>query len=191
MKINWLSCFVLAVICQIGLTAWAIPQQGYLSPQYPVSQYPVSQYPVYNSVSVYDSIPQGVGSVVIEGGYSGVATPSSYPIIENSVSSFPTVSTAIGSPSQVYPASVRNSYYTSTNMQSGLAQQKATQAAQMSFRDHVGGSLGGAKYEGVGWSNQSPQIAIQNCCYWGQRPAAQIGVSKSSDGCWYACVLYH
>jgi len=83
------------------------------------------------------------------------------------------------------------SRYTSTNPQPGLAQQKARQAAQMSFRDHVGGSLGGANFEGVGWSNQSPQSAIQNCCYWGQKPPAQIGVSKSSDGCWYACVLYH
>ena len=75
--------------------------------------------------------------------------------------------------------------------QLGLAQSKAVQAAQMGLRGHLGTGLGGAKYEGVGWSNQSPQDAIEHCCYWGTRPTAQIGVSKGNDGCWYACVLYY
>jgi hypothetical protein len=73
---------------------------------------------------------------------------------------------------------------------SGLAQMKADQAASAGIRGHIGGGLGGAKYEGVGWSNQSPQAAIQQCCYWGTRPVSQIGVRKGADGCWYACVLY-
>ena len=73
---------------------------------------------------------------------------------------------------------------------SGLAQQKANQAAQRNLRGHVGGGLGGARYEGVGWSSVSAQQAIQQCCYWGTRPVSQIGVSRGSDGCWYACVLY-
>lgn len=153
--------------------------------------------------------------------YPVVETPVvSYPVVETPVVSYPVVSAPVYSSSEVYQAqsypsqgsqtiqqfqqssyspAVRTvsysgnsgNFYTSTNPQPGLAQQKATQAAQMSFRNHVGGSLGGAKFEGVGWSNQSPQTAIQNCCYWGQRPPAQIGVSKSQDGCWYACVLYH
>ena len=58
------------------------------------------------------------------------------------------------------------------------------------LRGHLGGGLGGAKYEGVGWSNQSAQSAIQTCCYWGTRPVSQIGVARGRDGCWYACVLY-
>ena len=29
MKSTWISFFVVAVICQIGVTAWAAPQQGY------------------------------------------------------------------------------------------------------------------------------------------------------------------
>jgi len=78
-----------------------------------------------------------------------------------------------------------------SNVSSGLAQMKAQQAASGGIRGHIGGGLGGARYEGVGWSNQSPQAAIQQCCYWGTRPTAQIGVSKSADGCWYACVLYN
>ena len=74
---------------------------------------------------------------------------------------------------------------------SGLAQMKAQQAANGGIRGHIGGGLGGARYEGVGWSNQSPQAAIQQCCYWGTRPTAQIGVSRGADGLWYACVLYN
>jgi hypothetical protein len=73
---------------------------------------------------------------------------------------------------------------------SGLAQRKAQQAASGGVRGHIGGGLGGARYEGVGWSSQSPQAAIQQCCYWGTRPTAQIGVSRGKDGLWYACVLY-
>ena len=196
MKITWISFFVAVVVCQIGVTAWAVPQ--------------------------YQTFEPTPNSVVIGESYSGAVTSSSYPVVENSITSYPTVATPVYSSWQSQPAQIYSSqgyssqrfsnfqlpqrsshspvvqtpaysvnYYTSTNTQSGLAQQKAAQAAQMSFRDHVGGSLGGAKYEGVGWSNQSPQLAIQNCCYWGQRPPAQIGVSKSQDGCWYACVLYH
>jgi len=79
----------------------------------------------------------------------------------------------------------------SGNVQPGLAQQKADQAAQSGIQGHLGGGLGGAKYEGVGWSNHSAQNAINSCCYWGVRPTAQIGVSKGNDGFWYACVLYY
>ena len=73
---------------------------------------------------------------------------------------------------------------------SGLAQSKAQRAASMGLKNHVGGGLGGARYEGVGWSTVSAQSAIQACCYWGRRPVAEIGVARGVDG-WYACVLYH
>jgi len=72
---------------------------------------------------------------------------------------------------------------------SGLAQSKAQRAASMGTKGHVGGGLGGARYEGVGWSTVSAQSAIQSCCYWGRRPVAEVGVARGSDG-WYACVLY-
>jgi len=89
---------------------------------------------------------------------------------------------------QTYTSSASSS---SGNVQPGLAQQKAVQAAQSGVRGHLSGGLGGAKYEGVGWSNHSAQNAINSCCYWGVRPTAQIGVSKGNDGFWYACVLYY
>ena len=92
---------------------------------------------------------------------------------------------------QTYAQTYTSSTTSSGNVQPGLAQQKAAQAAQSGVRGHLGGGLGGAKYEGVGWSNHSAQNAINSCCYWGTRPTAQIGVSKGNDGFWYACVLYH
>jgi len=103
------------------------------------------------------------------------------------------------SPATTYSAPVYASpsapqFNSTSNVQScqpGLAQSKAVQAAQMGLRGHLGGGLGGARYEGVGWSNQSPRDAVEHCCYWGTRPTAQIGVSKGQDGCWYACVLYY
>jgi len=90
------------------------------------------------------------------------------------------------------PASVVSSPASAPkNVQPGLAQQKAEKAARTGVKGHIGGGLGGAKYEGVGWSNHSAQNAIHSCCYWGARPTAQVGITKGNDGFWYACVLYH
>ena len=89
-----------------------------------------------------------------------------------------------------YPTTTYPSSTSSGQVTPGWAQQKAQQAATSSVRGHLNNQLGGARYEGVGWSSVSPQSAIQNCCYWGTRPVCQIGVSQSQDGCWYACVLY-
>ncbi len=117
-------------------------------------------------------------------------------VVSNTPSVAPPVTYA--SPNVISAQTVYNSTPTygssvssSRSCQPGLAQSKAVRAAQMGLRGHLGGGLGGAKYEGVGWSNQSPQDAIEHCCYWGTRPTAQIGVSKGNDGCWYACVLYY
>lgn len=174
-----------------------------------VTSYPSQVYGTFDSGQIVhsDQVYYGNASpAVVDLGYSAAVSSTSYPVVSAPVYSSrevyhtptyssPVVQTSLPSsysPSQVVETTAYSgNYYTSANPQPGLAQQKADQAAQMGFRDHVGGSLGGAKFEGVGWSNQSPQLAIQNCCYWGQRSPAQIGVSKSHDGCWYACVLYH
>ena len=101
-----------------------------------------------------------------------------------------TVSSPVRTTSYYRPTSQSSNSITSTGG-SGLAQSKATSAAQRGIRGHLGGGLGGAKYEGVGWSNRSAQNAIQSCCYWGTRPVSQIGVARGNDGFWYACVLYN
>lgn len=118
-------------------------------------------------------------------GYSGqireVATPTSQPCNGNTCQPV----------YQNQPAGSANATtYTTTNSFGNLAQSKANQAASRGIKGHVGGGLGGARYEGVGWSTSSAESALQSCCYWGSRPVAQMGVARGHDG-WYACVLYH
>jgi hypothetical protein len=77
-----------------------------------------------------------------------------------------------------------------------LAQQKANRAASMLSKGHVGGSMGIATHEGVGFSSASPQQAIDAACYSGSpisaqgpgRPRLATAVARGSDG-WYACLL--
>jgi hypothetical protein len=70
-----------------------------------------------------------------------------------------------------------------------VANRKAQIAANRLIRGHVGGSLGGARFEGVGWGT-SPQIALRKCCYSGRRPIVAQAVHKGRDGYYYACRLY-
>ncbi len=145
--------------------------------------------------------------------YQAVSHPSAnYPVVNAMptqvypAQSYPVYSTPTYSPSnatytssnqvvQVMPQgrNTTSSQYVSTSRvgsAGGLAQRKAQQAANSNLKGHVGGGLGGAKYEGVGWSTISADSAVQACCYWGTRPVAEIGVVRGSDG-WYACVLYN
>lgn len=66
------------------------------------------------------------------------------------------------------------------------AQQSAECSAGQCRMAHRGGSY---RYEGVGFSSRSAQQAIRNCCFYGTRPAIEIGVSRGRNG-WYACVRY-
>jgi hypothetical protein len=70
-----------------------------------------------------------------------------------------------------------------------VAERKAKIAASRRIRGHVGGSMGGAKYEGVGWGT-TPQIALRKCCYSGRRPVVAEAVYKGRDGYYYACRLF-
>jgi hypothetical protein len=70
-----------------------------------------------------------------------------------------------------------------------IAKQKAQQQAGEGRCRHVGGSMGSAQFEGVGFSTVSADHAIASCCYWGQRTAVGIGVARGRNG-WYATVLY-
>ena len=91
------------------------------------------------------------------------------------------------------PAPAANS---STGDAQAIAQQKAQLAATTMNKGHVGGSLGPATHEGVGFSTQSSQQAIDAACYSGSpisaqgpgRPRIGTGVARGSDG-WYACLL--
>ena len=84
----------------------------------------------------------------------------------------------------------------STGDAQALAQQKASLAASTLNKGHVGGSLGPATHEGVGFSSVSSQQAINAACYSGSpisaqgpgRPRIGTGVARGSDG-WYSCLL--
>ena len=154
-----------AMLCVLSLTLQAEAQEfGYISQQ--------------PAITYTSSVPSYVPAVAAPVTYASPNVISSQPIYN---------STPTYNSQPTYSSSTSNC----KSCQPGLAQSKAVQAAQMGLRGHLGTGLGGAKYEGVGWSNQSPQDAIEHCCYWGTRPTAQIGVSKGNDGCWYACVLYY
>jgi len=89
----------------------------------------------------------------------------------------------------------QSSYTSGSNVQA-LAQQKANLAASTLNKGHVGGSLGSATHEGVGYSSLSPQQAIDVACYSGSpisaqgpgRPRLATAIARGSDG-WYACLL--
>jgi len=70
-----------------------------------------------------------------------------------------------------------------------VAEKKARIAASRLIRGHVGGSLGGARFEGVGWGT-SPQIALRKCCYTGRRIIVAEAVHQGRDGYYYACRLF-
>ena len=179
------------------------PTESYPATSYPTTSYPTATYPTESYPTVtypratYASGTQAVNQI---SNSQPVGTFTSIPA--TTYSSTPTVSwvqpTTIATQPVYYstaPAPVRTtttpSAYRVGTVTSGLAQSKAQQAANGGIRGHLGGGLGGARYEGVGWSSRGPQDAIQQCCYWGTRPTAQIGVSQGADGVWYACVLYN
>lgn len=152
----------------------------------------IYHYPQVESTYVGPTVVQEALPFVEQAG--GTFTSSSIDsVVTTSYPSTLSYSPAISSPTATSTPAVSANYFPSTASSQvipGLAQQKAQQAAAANLRGHLNNQLGGARYEGVGWSSVSPRSAVQNCCYWGTRPVAQIGVSRGSDGCWYACVLY-
>lgn len=75
----------------------------------------------------------------------------------------------------------------------GVAALKTTQQVAQGVMRHVGGSLGGARYEGVGFSSVSPEDALRRCCY-SNRPrreqSVQYGYNRSLRRYgWFATIL--
>lgn len=74
-------------------------------------------------------------------------------------------------------------------VRNSIAQHKANVQARNGRMQHLGGSFGAGRYEGVGFSTVSADDAIRQCCYWGERTPVDIGVAQGNNG-WYATVLY-
>jgi len=175
------AILLVAMSCVLSLSLQAVAQEYDWVSQQPAMTYTssVDSYTPVEAAPVTYSSPNVISTQPI---YGSVPAYNAQP--------------AFTSPAIIYSAPVNASpsatqFNSTSNVQPGLAQSKAVQAAQRGLRGHLGGGLGGARYEGVGWSNQSSQDAVEHCCYWGTRPTAQIGVSKGQDGFWYACVLYY
>ena len=130
---------------------------------------------------------------------SHVSTAATYPVTTNRFA--PVITTASPFSDFTSNANFSNNVTFTSNINSTgnaqvIAQQKANLAASTLNKGHVGGSLGPATHEGVGFSTSSSQQAIDAACYSGSpisaqgpgRPRIGTGVARGSDG-WYACLL--
>ena len=100
---------------------------------------------------------------------------------------------------QTYSSRVQNGVSLTPGPLDGLARQKAYKAARMDHRWHVGGTLGSADAEGIGWSTRSAAHAEAKCCYSGSLVSAKRGpyrkrlgtgvVYNQRTGIFYACIL--
>lgn len=90
----------------------------------------------------------------------------------------------------VFALSAYNSYA------EGLAYEKTLTQVRYGTMMHVGGGFGGGRFEGVGFSTQSPEHALSKCCYYGKRPirekAVVYGYNKAfrTYG-WFATIIYN
>ena len=67
------------------------------------------------------------------------------------------------------------------------AQSHATVIARRGSLVHSGCG----QVEGIGFSTVSPDAAVRSCCFWGQRPAVEIGTAWSPiRRGWFAVVRY-
>ena len=112
---------------------------------------------------------------------SAVETSGSAVVQANSVVTTPSVITQ-GTPvvSQVVPQAAAAA--------PGSAQWKAEQSARIGSVQHLGGGFGGGSFEGNGFG-PTPDQAIRNSCFWGQRTPIEIGVARGANG-YYATIFY-
>lgn len=75
------------------------------------------------------------------------------------------------------------------NSGSSIQQHSLKQAASNRMFHSRGPWSNGARYEGVGFSTRSAQAALENCCYYGQKPLVEQSVIQGQSG-WYATARY-
>lgn len=68
------------------------------------------------------------------------------------------------------------------------AEYKAALAAKRRYRGHLGGSLYGANYEGIGYGAES---RFRACYLYTAKAGTLCGAAivKGTDGCYYCCLL--
>jgi hypothetical protein len=143
---------------------------------------------VYGTATVVGSVVQSAGTVVA----STVRTTGT--IVERIVDTTGEVLTrTVDAAGNVVYTTARVAVSPIQGLATGLAQSKAERQAAMQQCCHVGGSFGGARYEGVGFSTVSPEDAVRRCCY-SNRPIRESGVTYGYNRqlkChgWFATIL--
>lgn len=89
--------------------------------------------------------------------------------------------------------------YSVSNVSAGLdlqvevsssIQQHSLRQATANRMFHSRGPWGlGIRFEGVGFSTRSAQSALENCCYYGQKPLVEQSVVRGQNG-WYATARF-
>jgi hypothetical protein len=110
-------------------------------------------------------------------GAAAPSAPSNYSAPEKAPSAPAAPTTSVG-------------FYAPTELDVLVEQHSQIQASQgRMFHSRIPFGIGGARYEGVGWSTRSPQAALENCCYYGEKPIVAQSVARGSNG-WYATARY-
>lgn len=178
-------------------------RSGYYSPYYYNNNY------YYNTVPTYNTVVPATTTPVTTSTAPATATTSTETIVQtNAVETKSEVVQASGTEEK--PATDKSTtalkpatYAAANTIQgavanlasqgsapAGTAQWKAEQSARMHSVAHIGGHFGGGSYEGNGYGF-SPEHAIQNACFWGQRAPLEIGVARASNGGYYATIFYY
>jgi hypothetical protein len=186
-KAQWMIVVLALTLCATTVEARGrrMVQQGamqyYTTPQYtmtPTIQYDyntVPAQPVQNSTNVV------INSVNTTSSTNGIIQTSG---VQPSNGEIVQASSVVVNAAGSIPASVP----AVNSSAPGSAQWKAEQSARMGSVQHIGGGFGGGSFEGNGFG-ATPDQAVRNACYWGQRTPIQIGVARGANG-YYATVFY-
>lgn len=77
----------------------------------------------------------------------------------------------------------------SADVSVSIQQHSQLQASQDRMFHSRGGWARGIRFEGVGFSTESPQRALENCCYFGAKQLAEQSIVRGRRG-WYATARY-
>ena len=176
---------MLVVAAAIVMTTTTAEARGGRRGMYQQNYTPYYNNYNYNTTPTYsNAVPAATTSPTVTS--TAPTVPASGIVQANAVAP----ATGVVQASGTAPASVANGAPVANSNGSvvGSAQWKAEQSARMGSVAHIGGGFGGGSFEGNGFG-ATPEQAIQNSCYWGQRTPIEIGVARGANG-YYATIFY-
>ncbi len=165
-----------------------VRQQGY-TPYYQ-SAPAYNTAPAYNAAPNYNTVPAyNTAQATTFTAPTGTVVSTTPTVTESNIVQMSGTSPS-GSVITADSSTVATGAYAGTSNASapGSAQWKAEQSAQRCSVQHLGGSFGGGSFEGNGFG-ATPDQAIRNACFWGQKTPIQIGVARGANG-YYATIFY-